>query len=69
MRLLLILTISLITIAVMADPTAVLADTPLADFADRFEDATLRIDYTHTGDAETEFVALGELWKQGAGAG
>ena len=69
MRLLLILTISLITIAALADPTAALADTPLADFADRFEDATLRIDYTHTGDAETEFVALGELWKQGAWAG
>lgn len=40
-----------------------------APFADRFEDATLRIDYTHTGDSGTEFVALAELWKQGIWAG
>jgi len=40
-----------------------------APFAERFEDATLRIDYTHTGDSDTEFVALAELWKQGTWAG
>jgi len=45
------------------------AATDLTAFDTRFEDATLRIDYTHTGDSDTEFVALAELWQQGTWAG
>jgi hypothetical protein len=38
-------------------------------FEDSFEDATLRIDYHHTGDAEKEIVAIDRLYRQGAWAG
>ena len=62
MRLLLALLLVLIA-------TAASADTDLSVFDTRFEDATLRIDYTHTGDAEREFVAVAELWRQGTWAG
>ena len=40
-----------------------------ADFDDFFVDATLRIDYHHTGDATHEYMALDELWQQGIYAG
>ena len=33
------------------------------------EPGTLRVDYYHTGDAETEVVSLDEMWRQGAWAG
>jgi len=62
MRFLMILTLWLLA-------TFASADTELSSFDALFEDATLRIDYTHTGDGETEFVALAELWKQGTWAG
>ena len=51
MRLLIVMTLCLLA-------TTACADTDLDYFDARFEDATLRIDYTHTGDADTEFVAL-----------
>ncbi|MEN8006553.1 MAG: M64 family metallopeptidase [Candidatus Krumholzibacteriota bacterium] len=38
-------------------------------FADLFYDETLRIDYNHTGNADEEFVALDQLWRQGTWAG
>jgi hypothetical protein len=38
-------------------------------FDDSFEDATLRIDYHHTGNAEDEIVAIDRLYRQGAWAG
>ena len=38
-------------------------------FEDSFEDATLRIDYQHTGNAEEEIVAIDRLYRQGAWAG
>jgi hypothetical protein len=38
-------------------------------FEDSFEDATLRIDYHHTGNAEEEIVAIDRLYRQGAWAG
>jgi len=38
-------------------------------FENSFEDATLRIDYHHTGNAETEIVAIDRLYRQGAWAG
>ncbi len=38
-------------------------------FADLFHDETLRIDYHHTGNSVEEFVALDQLWRQGAWAG
>jgi hypothetical protein len=62
MRLLIVMTLCLLA-------TIATAETGLEFFDARFEDATLRIDYTHTGDADTEFVALAELWKQGTWAG
>jgi len=34
-----------------------------------FEDATLRIDFHHTGNAETEIVAVDRLYRQGSWAG
>ena len=59
----------LLFIVLLLTATTALADTDSTAFDTRFEDATLRIDYTHTGDSDTEFVALAELWKQGAWAG
>jgi hypothetical protein len=38
-------------------------------YEDNFEDATLRIDYHHTGNAEEEIVAIDRLYRQGAWAG
>ena len=49
--------------------SAIPAGAAPAAFADRFHDETLRIDYHHTGNAATEFVALDQLWRQGAWAG
>jgi len=66
MRALFVVTLCLIAGASIAD-TDLAAD--LKEFDARFEDATLRIDYTHTGDADNECVALAELWKQGTWAG
>ncbi|MCP4571386.1 MAG: peptidase M64 [bacterium] len=40
-----------------------------ADFDDLFVDATLRIDYFHTGDATHEYVSVDQLWRQGIYAG
>jgi hypothetical protein len=59
----------LLSLCLCLTAAAAIADTDLASFDARFEDATLRIDYTHTGDADTEFVALDQLWKQGTWAG
>lgn len=39
------------------------------DFEAHFLDATLRIDYYHTGDAEREFSALDRVYRQGQWAG
>ena len=49
-------------------PLAVSA-TPMDVTDGTFEDATLRIDYFHTGDATTESAALDQLWRQGIYAG
>ncbi len=38
-------------------------------FEDYFEDATMRIDYYHTGDANEEFIAIDQIYKQGIWAG
>lgn len=38
-------------------------------FEKSFEDATLRIDYYHTGNAEQEILAIDRLYRQGAWAG
>lgn len=38
-------------------------------FERAFEDATLRIDYHHTGDADREFIAVDRLYRQGVWAG
>jgi len=38
-------------------------------FEDNFEDATLRIDYHHTGNAEEEIIAIDRLYRQGTWAG
>jgi IgA Peptidase M64/Peptidase M64 N-terminus len=52
-----------------------LALAPAADAADveafskHFEDATLRVDYHHYGDAKTEAAALDAVYKQGTWAG
>ena len=35
------------------------------DFQHQFEDATLRIDFHHTGNAATEFIAIDRLYRQG----
>ncbi len=56
----------LCTFLLAASPA--LADAPAA-FDRHFLDETLRIDYFHTGDAESEVVALDQLWRQGAWAG
>ncbi len=65
-----------------ADPGATGSSTPagqtsvqasstgsLADFDTRFEDATLRIDYYHTGDATSEIITLDRLYRQGIWSG
>jgi hypothetical protein len=39
------------------------------DFQHQFEDATLRIDFHHTGNAATEFIAIDRLYRQGIWAG
>ena len=46
-----------------------LAAPAAAEFADVFEDATLRIDLYHTGDASRETVAIDRLLRQGTWAG
>ncbi len=46
-----------------------LASTAAAGFDDIFHDETLRIDYHHTGDADSEHVGLDQLWRQGIYAG
>jgi hypothetical protein len=38
-------------------------------FEDHFEDATLRIDFHHTGNAEEEIVAIDRIYRQGVWAG
>ncbi len=38
-------------------------------FERHFEDATLRIDFHHTGDAEQEFVSIDRVYRQGRWAG
>jgi hypothetical protein len=42
---------------------------PLDDFADRFHDETLRIDFHHSGDAVDEQIAIDQVYRQGAWAG
>jgi len=42
---------------------------PVADFAARFHDETLRVDYYHSGDADEEAIALDQVYRQGAWAG
>ncbi len=44
-------------------------DERFATFYASFEDATMRIDYYHTGDASREFIALDRIYRQGAWAG
>nr|MEE4266791.1 M64 family metallopeptidase [Candidatus Krumholzibacteria bacterium] len=39
------------------------------DFSDHFLDATLRIDYNHTGNSTEQFISLDEMWRQGQWAG
>ncbi len=41
----------------------------IADFDRQFEDATLRIDFNHSGDAKTETIAFDRAYKQGTWAG
>ncbi|MBN1407685.1 MAG: peptidase M64 [Calditrichaceae bacterium] len=38
-------------------------------FEDYFEDATMRVDYYHTGDADEEFITIDQIYKQGVWAG
>ncbi len=38
-------------------------------FSDHFEDAGLRVDYHHTGNAEEEIIAVDRLYRQGVWAG
>jgi hypothetical protein len=59
---------ALVLAAVLAAASAASAD-PLADFAHRFEDATLRIDWHRTGDARTQVVALDAVRREGAWPG
>jgi len=42
---------------------------PNPDFQQYFTDHTMRIDYTHMGDAEAEFIALDKIYQQGSWAG
>jgi hypothetical protein len=39
------------------------------DFDVFFRDETLRVDYYHTGNAQDEFAALDQVWRQGTWAG
>jgi len=41
----------------------------VADFAARFHDATLRVDYHRAGDAATTRISLDQVYRQGAWAG
>jgi hypothetical protein len=43
--------------------------TALAAFEDHFVDKTMRIDYHHTGDANTEIVSLDRIYEYGTWAG
>jgi len=38
-------------------------------FGDYFEDATMRIDYYHTGNSDTEYFSIDRIYKQGIWAG
>ena len=38
-------------------------------FDDYFENTTMRVDYYHTGDAEEDFIAIDQIYKQGIWAG
>jgi len=40
-----------------------------ASFATHFVDGTMRIDYTHTGNASEELIALDRVWAEGPWAG
>ncbi len=40
-----------------------------AEFRDFFADKTMRVDYYHTADKTTEFIALDKIFLQGAGKG
>jgi hypothetical protein len=55
-----VVTIGLTAAAVAADPGA---------FARHFEDATMRVDFFHSGDTEGEAVTLDAVYQQGAWAG
>jgi len=59
----------LLGLAALGLVTAAAAADPLADFAARFHDETLRIDYYHGGNATDETVALDQVNRQGAWAG
>ena len=50
-------------------PILVALPVAAAEFADLFQDETLRIDYHHTGNAAEEFVSVDQLWRQGSWAG
>ena len=55
----------MITLAMLLPVAAVAGET----FDHDFEDATLRIDFHHTGNAEDEIVSIDRLYRQGSWAG
>ncbi len=57
----------LTTLVVCVAPFAAASD--LAHFDNYFEDATLRIDYFHTGNSAEEIISLDRMWRQGIYAG
>ncbi len=58
----------IVTLLVLAAPL-VAPSAATASFADHFEDRTLRIDYHHSGDANTEVVAIDRVYRYGSWAG
>jgi hypothetical protein len=55
-----------ILIAAMLPPAVTFAG---GSFEDHFEDATLRIDFHHTGNAKEEIVSVDRMYRQGVWAG
>jgi hypothetical protein len=58
---------ALLIMALLAPVTTRAAD--LATFERHFVDATMRVDYVHTGDATEETATLDTVYKQGTWAG
>ena len=58
-----------VAFALAVTATVALAAEPPANFAAHFVDTTMRVDFTHMGNAAEEVIALDRVWAEGIWAG